>query len=406
MLLGFLGTGFFSYSRGVFLPSLAESLADGSRMQISLGFSWAAIVGAIVSPALGKYMDQGSPKRVILVGITLISVSYFLLGAAQTLWHFYLVIGLGFGVGMSCMGALAWHRTVIFWFDHWRGRAIAFAVMGASLAGMMMPPLVTALVDQYGWRVGYTVFGASTFLSLFPVVYLLLVDRPGDIGEVRDGRHYVSRNQDEQVVIEEDHRVWTWQELLKSPAFWSIGLIFGSMVCVFTAVMLHLFGHLLDLGLKTSEAAIILSITATFGALGKPLVGWLSDLFGARFTIWLGLVSQIIALLLFTEAATFWSAALAAGIYGFGYSGMSPLRTFAISTSIGSQSYAVGAGVLRGVELPFVLVASPLAGFIYDATGSYQMAFFILSGLLLVACIGPFFIKVGGAAERKRRQTA
>ncbi len=85
---------------------------------------------------------------------------------------------------------------------------------------------------------------------------------------------------------------------------------------------------------------------------------------------------------------------------------MSPLRTFAISTSIGSQSYAVGAGVLRGVELPFVLVASPLAGFIYDATGSYQMAFFILSGLLLVACIGPFFIKVGGAAERKRRQTA
>jgi len=52
------------------------------------------------------------------------------------------------------------------------------------------------------------------------------------------------------------------------------------------------------------------------------------------------------------------------------------------------------------------LVASPLAGFIYDATGSYQMAFFILSGLLLVACIGPFFIKVGGAAERKRRQTA
>ena len=120
------------------------------------------------------------------------------------------------------------------------------------------------------------------------MVYLFLVDRPGDIGELRDGRQYVSRSQDEQVVIEGDHRLWTWQELLKSPAFWSIGLIFGSMVCVFTAVMLHLFGHLLDLGLKTSEAAIILSITATFGALGKPLIGWLSDRFGARFTIWLG----------------------------------------------------------------------------------------------------------------------
>ena len=56
----------------------------------------------------------GLTKTRILLGIALISVSYFLLGAAQTLWHFYLVIGLGFGVGMSCMGALAWHRTVIF----------------------------------------------------------------------------------------------------------------------------------------------------------------------------------------------------------------------------------------------------------------------------------------------------
>ena len=89
---GFWGPVFFLLARRL-LPSLAETLADGSRMQISLGFSWAAIVGAIVSPALGKYMDQGSPKRVILLGITLISVSYFLLGAAQTLWHFYLVIG-------------------------------------------------------------------------------------------------------------------------------------------------------------------------------------------------------------------------------------------------------------------------------------------------------------------------
>ena len=108
-------------------------------MQISLAFPGLPLWGRsslqhweIHGPGLTKTRDS--------VGITLISVSYFLLGAAQTLWHFYLVIGLGFGVGMSCMGALAWHRTVIFWFDHWRGRAIAFAVMGASLAGMMMPP--------------------------------------------------------------------------------------------------------------------------------------------------------------------------------------------------------------------------------------------------------------------------
>jgi len=406
MLLGFLGTGFYSYSRGVFLPSLAETLAEGSRLKISLGFSWAAIVGACISPALGRFLDTHSPRLAIMAGIVIITVSYLFLGSTQTLWQFYLVVGLGFGVGMSCMGGMAWHRCVIFWFDHWRGRAIAIAVMGASLAGIMMPPLVTALVDAYGWRIGYYTFAVSTAVTLLPLVFFLLKDRPEDIGEVRDGHHYVAKHADEIIEVEDDHREWTWRTLLQSPAFWSIGLIFGSMVCVFTAVMLHLFGHLLDLGLTTEDAALILSATALFAAIGKPVVGWLSDFFGARFTIWLALACQAIALLVFTRADTFWLCALAAGIYGFGYSGMSPLRTFAVSTSIGSRSFALATGVLRWVELPFVLAASPLAGYIYDSTGSYNSAFLILAGLMVIACIGPFFIKVGGAAERSALKSA
>jgi len=404
MLLGFLGTGFFSYSRGVFLPALSETLAEGSRLKISLGFSCSAIIGALVSPALGQFLDHHSPRQVILVGIFMVALAYVLLGSTQTLWQFYVIVGIGFGVGMSCMGGMAWHRCVIFWFDHWRCRAIAIAVMGASLAGIMMPPLVTALVDSYGWRAGYYTFAATTAVLLLPVVYFFMRDRPADIGEVRDGHQYVNAHAEEMVEVKEDHTLWTWQALLRSAAFWSIGLIFGSMVCVFTAVMLHLFGHLLDLGLSTDRAALVLSTTALFAALGKPLVGYLSDFLGARFTVWLALLSQAVALLLFTRADDFAGCLTAASLYGFGYSGMSPLRTFTLSTSIGSHSFALATGVLRWVELPFVLAASPLAGFIYDATGSYNDAFSILAALMLVACIGPFFIRVGGAAERRALQ--
>ena len=37
-LLGFLGTGFYSYSRGMFLPHLANTLDDGNRFSIPWGF--------------------------------------------------------------------------------------------------------------------------------------------------------------------------------------------------------------------------------------------------------------------------------------------------------------------------------------------------------------------------------
>ena len=401
--LGFLGTGFYAYSRGVFLPALAEELADGSRFAIAMGFSVAGITTALLAPFIGQILDRYSPRRVILAGTVIVTLAYLLLSAAQNLWQYFLIVGLGMGLGMAGMGGLAWHRSVINWFDHWRGRAIAIAVMGASLAGVMMPPLVTALVEAVGWRGGFVTFSAITGITLLPLVYFLMKDKPEEIGEVRDGHRYAAANRSEVVADPEDSRVWHWKEMIRAPAFWPIAGIFGSMTCVYSAVMLHLFGHLLDIGVSAANAAWVLSATALFAALGKPVVGWMSDYFGARVTIWMALVMQGLALFLFAGADTLSAALVAACTYGFGYSGMSPLRTFAVSTALGSASFGSANGVLRLVELPLVISASPLAGFIYDATGSYRIAFLILAGLMAFACAGPFFIRAGGARERRRR---
>ena len=402
-ILTFLGTGFYSYSRGVFLPSLAEELADGSRFQIAMGFSVAAITSAVLAPFMGTILDRSSPRKVILFGIVVAGISYLLLARTTTLWQFYLVIGVGMGVAVTCMGNLAWHRTIISWFDHWRGRAISLAVLGASLAGVVMPPLVTLLVDEIGWRAAFVVFAATTVIALVPLVAFFLKDRPEDVGEVRDGHKYVAEHAHEIVEEASESRLWHWREMLRTPAFWAIALMFGSMGCVYSATMLHLFGHIKDIGLSGTDAAYVLSITALFAALGKPVVGWMADAWGSRVTIWMALICQAIALVLFAYAQTFLISALAGCIYGFGYAGMSPLRTFALSVTIGNRSFGNANGVMRLVELPLVISASPLAGYVYDTTGSYTIAFLILAGLMIFSCIGPFFIRAGGARERRLR---
>ena len=404
-LLGFLGTGFYSYSRGLFLPHLANTLDDGNRFSISMGFSCAVITGALVAPYLGKYLDSGSPKKVMLCGVGLVSASYLMLAYVSDLIQFYFVVSVCMGLGMATMGGQVWHRSVINWFDHWRGRAIAFAVMGASVSGIAMPPLVNAMIEAIDWRNAYLVFGATTAIMLFPALYLFMRDRPEEIGEVRDGRSYVDANPEEMVEIEEDDVIWTTRGLLRHKGFWAISVIFGSMFCVFAAVMLHLFSHLKDIGLDGGQAAQVLSLTALLAALGKPVVGWLSDYLGARVSIWLALICQGLALLLFSLANTPLAAVLAGCLYGFGYSGMSPLRTFAISSTLGSRSFGAAAGLLRFVEMPWALLASPIAGLIYDQTGSYQMAFLVLAGLMLFCCLGPFFIAVGGRSDRLRRKS-
>ena len=68
--LGFLGSGIYAYAKGIFLVHLADELAGGSRMHISIGFSSLAVIGALISPPLGKYMDNRSPRLVMLVGVS------------------------------------------------------------------------------------------------------------------------------------------------------------------------------------------------------------------------------------------------------------------------------------------------------------------------------------------------
>ena len=348
-LLGFLGTGFYSYSRGLFLPHLAETLDDGNRFSISMGFSCAVITGALIAPYLGRYLDYGSPRKVILYGVTIVSASYLMLAYVSNLVQFYFVVSVCMGLGMATMGGQVWHRSVINWFDHWRGRAISFAVLGASLSGIIMPPVVNAMIEAIDWRNAYLVFGATTALALFPAVYIFLRDRPEEIGEVRDGQQYVDDNPGEMVAIAEDSVEWSTRQMLTHRGFWAISVIFGSMFCVFAAVMLHLFSHLQDIGLNSETAALVLSMTALFAALGKPVVGWLSDFLGARVSIWLALICQGLALMFFSVAESTLAAIFAGCLYGFGYSGMSPLRTFAISSTLGSRSFGAAAGLLRFV---------------------------------------------------------
>ena len=381
------------------------AIANGDRTEISFAFSSAFVMGTLLAPFIGRLLDRSSPKNVLTFGIAIVTASYLLLSQVETILQFYLVTTIGMGLGMACMGGLAWHRSIINWFDHWRGRAIALGVLGASLSGIVMPQFVPELIENYGWQMTYGIFAISTAATLFPVVYFFMKDKPEEIGEVRDGQAYVSKLSDKEASYEDldDQVSWTIKQMLASPAFWSIGLIFGSMSAVFNATMLHMFSHIKDMGL---DAAMVLSVTALFAATGKPIIGWLSDYAGSKITIWLALLIQVIGLFLLSQANTFTIALVAASLYGLGYSGMSPLRTFSLSTSLGSSTYATASGVLKYIEAPIVLAASPTAGYIKDVTGSYQLAFLVLSGMMLLACIGPFFIKAGGALSRRKSSTS
>ena len=406
-MLGFVGTGFYSYARGVFLPELTEAYGSGTQW-VAWGFSAATVVGALIAPWLGRVLDRVSPRRVLLFGVVTVSVGYVALANTTVLWQFYLVVGVFMGIGMSCMGNFTWHRILVSWFERRRGLALSLAVAGASGAGILMPFFATWLNRTFGWEVALMVFGAITATILLPLVFFMMRDRPAEIGEVIDGHRSAAAYPPAADPEGEAHdaRLWSFREMLRSRAFWAIALIFGVMQCIFSVVMLHLYKHAQNIGLGDYEAAFVSSTVAAMSLAGKPPIGWISDWLGGRVAIWLSLALHVIGLAALAFANDFTMAILAAGLYGLGLAGMSPLRAFAIAASFGSRSFPQVNGYLRPIQLPFELTASPFAGFIYDTFGSYQKAFLFLAGVVVLAMVGPLFIRAGGAREKAERVRA
>ncbi len=404
--VGFFTTGLSGYANGILLPHLADTLADGSRGQISLALSATMIVTAIISPFVGRTADKTSPKRIMLFGAVSLVLSYIVLANATSLWHLYLAKAVLAAIALAAVGPLVRSLIVARWFDRFRGRALGLSVLGASIAGVSLPLILNDLVNTFGWRTAVFIFAIAVAGILLPTILFLLKDGPETIGEVPDGQGTQKSGQAARapVIRPIDQVNWTWKRMLATRALWACGLTFGPMVCVAIVIMVHLFGHAVESGLTNSQAALILSAVALASIIGKPITGWMADILGLRRTLWIALALQASGLLMFAIAGSVYFFLCAATFFGLGYSSLSSMRTYALSRTLGIRSLGLAMGLLTWIELPFSAAASPLAGFIYDAAGSYDVAFFILAGFIALACLGPFFLEVDEPAGTIAKQ--
>jgi len=380
-MLGLLGTGMFHYTRGIFLPSIAEQF-DVGRLEVSLAFTAEAIVAAAFAPFLGRFLDIHSPRRIIMTGLSVLGLAYVALSQVQYLWQFYLTLMVGFGIGMSCMGTLAWNKITVEWFHQKRGLALSLGVLGGAVAGIVMPPLVTWLQHNHGWQFSYLVYSLPVFFVLLPLVYFVIADTPEQVGLYADGVTGNPEMENPALTGPE----WRVTQIFSNRMFWLISTLFSVIVAATTVVILHLYGHLLTLGLSDYTAAVVISGMALASAGGKPFVGWAADRFGANTLITLSLLALAGSLCLLALAVDFLSAVSAAILIGLSYSGAVSLQSLVTSVAFGTRSFARVRGCMSPIMLPVIMTASPLTGLAYDSYGSYTNAFYVLSLLALCAC--------------------
>jgi MFS family permease len=370
-------SGAFFYSRGIFLPKLAHDHGVG-RLQISLAFTCAQAVGGLAAPVVGGLMDRRSPRAVLALGAVMLASGYVLTSISTSLWTLYVSIGILSGLGWLVIGNFGSSKILVEWFRRRLGLALSVDVLGASAAGVIIAPVAAELIARIGWRSAYAAIGVFTAVGALLLIAFVLRSRPPK----PPGS---GRNPAACVEAPDPETVWTSRRLLGSPRFWSLTLVFGAMNCVWSGLNLHLYGHLTQIGLPPMQAAQVLSIEAGLALLAKPFVGAFADSVGPRTAIALALGLQLIGVALFAGGHGFVAAAAAAVIFGTGLSGLVSLQNLGVARIFGRNSYGAASGLVKFTMLPIVLIASPLAGLMYDLLGSYRAAFWCYVGLLAAA---------------------
>ena len=150
----FTTAGVQAYVAGSFLVPMSDDLG-WTRAQFLYGQTLGQFVMAFAGFFIGAYVDRWGARPLMLAGATILAIALVLISNVTELWQWILLRGTISMLGAALLGNLVVNVTLSKWFVEKRGQAIGLAAMGVSFAGIVLPSLMTLIIDHYGWRTGW-----------------------------------------------------------------------------------------------------------------------------------------------------------------------------------------------------------------------------------------------------------
>jgi hypothetical protein len=263
---------------------------------------------------------------------------------------------------------------------------MGIALLG-NRAGMALLPLMVQLVLVWSnWRVAWLVLGIVILMVAVIPSLRFLRRRPEDVGLLPDGEATPTA-----VPIEEDSREgereedWTLAQAAKTPAFWLVTLATSHIFLTSGSVNLHQMPHLVDQGLSPTLAVGVVSTYAVFGGLGGLLAGVLQARLGGRWTLAMALAGSTIGLVILINADSPVLAYCYGVWYGLSFGAMVTIMQVIYAEYFGRKALGRIRGAVAPFNIAFNAAGPPLAGWAFDASGSYVRVFWAFAALLAIA---------------------
>jgi len=367
------------------------------RGEAALGYSLSWLLLLVFSPLAGWLYDRWGARLLVPAGGLLLGIALALTGRVTTLWQYYAAFGVLGGAGIACIQIPA-AAIVGRWFVRSRGVAMGIISGGASASAIIFYPLNTYLILTFGWRTGLAIFGLVVAIVSIPLAASLYRDAPDD-GE---GQREVPIHQ-----MPDTSGDWTLGMALRSVRFWAVFAMWGFGVIGYQIITTHQVAHGLDRGFSAATLGWMFGLGGACTVAGNVVGGLLSDRWGRGRVFALGSAIGIAGIGSLSRLNGPEDFVLLAGyvVAGVGF-GMRISLLAAIPTDLFAGRHlgvilgvAQGGGGLGGFIGPF------LGGWLFDVTGSYQIAFAV-SALAIAASAVAAWVAAPRQAQGARRVTS
>ena len=381
----FVSSGVIFYTFGVALKEWTVEFESGRFGVSGIHFvlPWA---GAAIAPFVGRLASAGHLRVLIPAGAAAAGLGFCAISQATSLWQLYVVYPLLMAYAAGTLSGVGASTLVVNWFSKTRATALGVSQIGASFGGMVMAPLTVSLFAAHGWRDVYLGFGI-VILALAPLLAWLIVGRPADRGLHPDGvaAPAAATPAARATAPGSTHAPSSARASLRNTNLWLISFITGVGFMLSSVVVTHLVAMATDAGVEPLRATRLLSIMATVAALGKIVFGRLADRAGERTAYAVSIVLEMIALGGILLLPTSLALEGITAVLGLGIGGNLPLSAALIARTFGPAAFGPMMGMKTMLMTPLVATGTPFAGWIFDETGSYRIAFSVFLGLVLLS---------------------
>ncbi|HLC29824.1 MAG TPA: MFS transporter, partial [Dehalococcoidia bacterium] len=266
----------------------------------------------------------------------------------------------------------------------YRGRALGFSAAGISAGIAVIAPINDAIISAHGWRTAWVFSGFLIGAVVLLPTILFMRQTPESMGLLPDGDEAPPPvpAAGQAAAARPQEEIWTLREAVRTPALWLMlaGLDLAGMGV--SGITIHQVPYVTDLGYAPAVAASMITVWGIFALTAKIVFGFLGERYTVRYLTAICFFGSALGVLIFMQADRgiffIYAYAVVHGLLRGGYPLLVPLtwanyygRTFL--------------GTIRGVIAPFSLISSAggpvFAGWLYDRTGNYTIAF----GMFIVA---------------------